>query len=81
VVAVGNTVSYTASHDPQRRSRSPFWEQSSRSQNRKLWRRRGEGGREGGHGVRMDVENVSNSLRWRLEGFDVWRKKPKKGLK
>jgi hypothetical protein len=42
--------------------RSPFWRQSSWSQNRSLWGR-GEVGR-----VRVDVENVNNGSIWRLSG-------------
>ena len=49
---------YTASHDPQSRSREVCCGQSSRSQNRSL---------EGRGGEEKCVENVSHDLPWRLK--------------
>ena len=66
-VAQGTSPTYTASHDPQGRSRGPFWAQRSR-RNRSLQR----GGEE------MDVEKVRNSLRWRLKTVVAWCKGLKK---
>ena len=53
----------TASHDPQVRSREVHFENRARSQNRSLEQREG-GGRVG----EMEVENVRNGCKLRLNG-------------